>query len=236
MRLKDLQPNTDYATCDGNLVQVVEPISDKYYEGYAHTANGSRILAPGGGYKSEWTIFVETDPWAKCAKAQKPDNLGVLVEVFDYEPDGTKGKSLGKMTVKARDIGGTWGNYLVLHADVVQDRAESRLNKEHTKARAEELRERLDRFFKFPVGEVKRRYKGEKAEASTAESSTTYASCDNLRDNRWRNYVDQPDHTDELKVHAKNDEDVEWLFQVLEEGVKAVERKQKRAAAKVAKS
>lgn len=248
MRLNDLRkgfekdPDALYATCDWQMVKLVSPISDQWRYKYGTGKN-----------KGAYVLPEETDPWAKCGDTRtrvRPSQVGVLVEQFAYDKDGNQGESMGQTLVKSKDIGGPWGEFLVLHADEVRLRGEKHEAGELAKSGSIALGERIDAItFDWPVGEVKvKRADDRDWERDSYLSSkvrTDYSQVHTISDRTIkdrRQVKVKPDSIGtlpywhpRLEIEANNDADVEYLLQVLEEGTKALAKKAARRTAKANK-
>lgn len=230
----DADPKALFATCDWAMVRPVLPVSDKWYGASQNPQTG----------KIDWQILQETDPWAKCGPAQRPVQKGVLVEVFAFDSEGKQQESQGKMLVRARDIGGTWGEFLTLHAEEVKIRGDKRAATIASKEWQDAAQKRLTAIgLTWPIGKVEGREQGDRGFYGLGLSSgaSVRASEHYNYDSQVKRYKEiRPEGfklerwDPKLSVDAGNAADVEYLFQVLEEGVKAVAKKQERAAKRAA--
>lgn len=133
MFVKDIKPNTEYATCDGQMIVTGSDISRTWWNWR------ERVVPEGGGTvtyvdrvtQSEPSLEV-TDPWGNCHSVGRRRTAGIApgshvycrdgVRLMTFAVDGT-GKRVGQgyETVrKPKDIVGTWLEYLSLHAEDVR--------------------------------------------------------------------------------------------------------------------
>lgn len=250
MKLNDLRksyeanPDQLYATCDWQMVKVVGPVSDKW-----------RVTRDARG-KATFSLPEETDPWAKCGDTsrRRPHEVGVRVEVFHYDKDGAQGESAGQMLVKQQDIGGPWLEFLALHADEVRARGEKFEAEQQVRKDSKALGDRVKELgFKWPVGTVKVKYPGTRHNSERQFEEDHYLSSKlgseysqvythGVTEKERSKIQVQPENVGplpywhpRLSVTANNDADVEYLLQVLTEGVKAIEKKAARRSARAAK-
>jgi len=131
MRIKDLKPNTEYATCDGKLVVTGDVVEGGHYS-FNHTVDGKTTFKVTKGDPAAGKVD-GFDPWANCDASQRLRSNsgiryvvkgGVKVTQYDWDRDGKRkadGRSL-EMVVKPQDIPGLWSEYVSLHAERILGR------------------------------------------------------------------------------------------------------------------
>lgn len=244
MRLNQIKEDVLYATCDGNMVKPVAPISNKWTRVPTLLENGEPRLDTHGRAMYTYTIDTtgqptgEVDPWARCTPRQQRKLIqehGVLVELFDYDEDGRQGASHGKYIAKTSDIGGPWSDYLLLHGEVVQLRGAQERVRRELGPRSVDLRKRMtDTGFAFPVGPIARQSSGDVRSYPSPDSSSLTVE--------WREhygytrYISGPPAEAMhpwLTLAARNSADVDYLLGVLRLGVihqKSLEKRRAREA------
>lgn len=135
MRTSELKAGERYADCNGELVVPVEPVRNDWYWNVEKVDGKDQSVARNGD--------VQDDPWATCSRSSRSRiRKGVLVEVYHFDSAGRRvGESIGQQIIPARDIKGTWNEYVVLHTEDVERRAKARKKKEKADALQKELRE-----------------------------------------------------------------------------------------------
>lgn len=139
MRIRDLVPGVEYATCDGQLVLCNTPVGlwtkkIKVNDKGEYVRDEKTRL-----HVYEYVAYNpdELDPWGGCMDVKKPSETGVYVTYWHTDRDGKKTKSYGVDLVKPKDIKGTWKEFLVLHGEKVRQKADDaeaeRLRKERNK-------------------------------------------------------------------------------------------------------
>lgn len=134
MRIKDLKPNTLYATCDGAMVMTTDDLKADWYMRDGAVKDGKRTL--------EWErgsqVHDGTDPWGGCKTGgSRPsaragwNGPGLKVIQYAFDRDGEMIPDQHALTiVKPKDLPGTWLQYMSLHADTVREGWDKRdLNK-----------------------------------------------------------------------------------------------------------
>jgi len=219
------------ATCKGSMVKVVQPVSDKWYWA---TDENNKLVAKIWDPRNT----ASEDPWAKCSTGLRPRDRGVLVEKYEFDPDGNPLALIRREIYPTREIGGLWSDYLLLHAEDVEERAGEFVAVRQMKKDELELKARLTKIgFTWPVGTIRRREAGDhNAYASSYESSGLGVKIQDLSSNRRRVKLADGDKypwfTPHVTVSAQNPEDVDYLLRVLEEGVKVLQRKEARKSAR----
>ena len=242
MRLSEIKPDTLYATCDGVMVRAVEPISGKWYEIPVRDDNGNLKLDKYGRSSVTYEILAEApkeDPWATCSTVRpnrRGNKSGMLVEVLRADEDGKPLKTVGKTLVRARDIGGTWDDFLLLHAERVRKAARDKAVQDAMPEQAEVLRKRLaGTGFQFPVGDIKRRSKYDVHFYNGPDSSKVHADVVlSYGRDEFAEGPPLPLAIPKVYVEARNQEDADYLLEVLRLGVthkKALEKRRAREAA-----
>lgn len=134
MLIKDMRPNTEYATCDGRLV--VTDKADKMTRGWYHYTEYA--TDPNTQQRVQINRVVQSnplaagnlpDPWADCnvvgpsrASVRIHVKNGVRVTEFAYDRNGKRtGKGVERVMLPS-DIPGTWSDYVLLHADKIEAR------------------------------------------------------------------------------------------------------------------
>lgn len=129
MRLNELKPNTEYATCDGHLVVTGDTVEGGFYSYYI-TQDGTEKYEIAKGDPRKTGTVEGADPWAKCSTGRTTGNIrystkgGVKVTRYDFDRDG-KRRADGphkEIVVKPADIPGLWSEYVTLHADRILGR------------------------------------------------------------------------------------------------------------------
>lgn len=114
MRLKDIKPNTLYATKDGLLIKTGDKIE---VADYAQVPANKRRPA-------KWVKAAEPteDPWNPRRTSQYT-RRGLLVTAYKPDRDGQPVEEESEQWVaQTRDIAGTWELYLELHGDELKQR------------------------------------------------------------------------------------------------------------------
>lgn len=144
MRVADLQPDTEYATCNGELVVPVEPIHGNWFWLFDHKKAAWKLVDGGDDRRAN------QDPWAPCHRskpnqpAQRRTKPGVLVLVFQTDRHGKRIEATGNRAVlPPKDIAGPWKEYLTLYADVVAERVDKREQERQRDAAMEEIKGRV---------------------------------------------------------------------------------------------
>lgn len=134
MRVKDMKPGTEYASCDGVLVIPETPLQRGWMEWISAKKDEEE-----GHY--EFHQADELDPWGGCMDTRRPPEIGVLVRAYHADRDGNR-VGEGKLEVmNPRDIKGLWLDFMVLHGQKVRDRAIDRERNEVVSRLGEQVRE-----------------------------------------------------------------------------------------------
>jgi hypothetical protein len=134
MKQRDIKPDTAYATCDGNLV--VSSKTDATKTHWLVSKDGKHAVTD----TDPRTAESDDDPWGRCRTGSRRVNAlakGVRVTQFDYDDDGKRIGTGHETVIPAKDIPGTWVDYMTLHADRVRTRV---LVREAQKAAVEQAR------------------------------------------------------------------------------------------------
>lgn len=246
MRLSQLKTDIEYATCDGQLVKVVGPVSNKWTHIPELNEAGEIKVDEHGRAKTTFGFLDEDskeDPWAKCTTSypyRRRVEKGVLVEYFRVDEDGKPTTYRGKNLIKAADIAGTWSDYMLLHANRVREQVRERTEQQKGVERAKVLQKRLDKSgLVFPQGETHRKHWREpngkddlvSAETSTARVTVTDAHRPSPAHPMFGKLPeDYPFYRLSLDIGARNERDIEYLFEVIEAGVKHLKSLEKRRA------
>lgn len=127
MRIKDLQPETEYATCDGRMLVTGAEITSGWYQW-----TDSEMKRHVTQYDPRRGPATETgnDPWANCQR-RSGDASGMKIEVKngikviylahdrngDAVPDDGTTRVKAEGVIAPKDIAGLWSDYKLLHAD-----------------------------------------------------------------------------------------------------------------------
>lgn len=221
MYLRDIKAGESYASCDGQLVKPVAPVSPKWTAVPVLDENGREKLDNRGRTKTEFAIAEphKEDPWAKCS-TRRPNGpkRGLLVEVFETDEDGNEGKSLGRMLLSTKDVGGTWSEYLLLHSEKVRAAALKKKAREEARDAMKALNEQIETLdLPFPKP------------GSSGERGLRYSGInDGTVETRISEYMIDPSGTygsDNLvpvvglNIHARGPENIAYLLEVLRLGV-----------------
>lgn len=131
MRLKDLQTDVAYATCDGIRVTVLDNERADYVAVYKKDSKGQKIIGANGAYEYEVVPFETPDPWGPCHPGSpRQDRVGsdkgVKCERWAVDRDGEVLADVVPRVciVRQSDIKGLWTEYLVLHGEAVRAKAD----------------------------------------------------------------------------------------------------------------
>lgn len=137
MRVKDMQPGTEYASCDGILAVPEDPIQRGWLEWIPPNDDDD-----GDGHYTFHEV-TELDPWGGCMDTRRPPEIGVLVRTYHADRDGNRVGD-GKLEVmNPRDIKGLWVDFMVLHGARVRERAIDRERNEIIHRLGKEVRDTL---------------------------------------------------------------------------------------------
>lgn len=132
MRVRDLLPETEYATCDGMLVVTGKTVESGWFH--------FQETIPNDSGKSVQVAKIErgdprnqagrmADPWAKCKPSHRSgitmiSGPGVRVHQYGYDRNGQRlvDGLTNTLVIKPADIPGTWADYVLLHGDVIGDK------------------------------------------------------------------------------------------------------------------
>lgn len=153
MRFNQITEDTVFATCNGAAVRVVAPLSQYWQQTFVMDENGKPEIDPKTrSFKTKYVITerdapLKSDPWSTCGTGRSDSTRskrGILVEEMDYDADGVIGKPTGvRFLVRAAQIGGTWTEYLTLHADKVRAEGERRASFKAQEESRNEIEEAL---------------------------------------------------------------------------------------------
>lgn len=148
MRTAELKPNTQYATCNGGLVVPVEPIHANWFYVYNHKTEAWDLIDGGDQARAK------QDPWGPCHKPANKGNgalrrtkPGVLMNLYSYDRDGKRVGEPEHVVIDAKDIAGTWKEYMALYADVVRARVDERHRAYERQRAVEEIKECIGRRY-----------------------------------------------------------------------------------------
>lgn len=130
MLLKDMKPNTEYATCDGFLVVTLDTVERGWFSFTEHVTDQNTNerksvskMEQGDPRKNGALI----DPWANCAPSRRSINIheknGIRVKRCGFDRDGKRTEIESAVYVlNPGDIPGTWADYALLHGDAIEAR------------------------------------------------------------------------------------------------------------------
>lgn len=244
MRLSQLNPETEYATCDGRLIKVMTPVSNKWTLVPVLDDKGNEVVDEHGhATLKHGSLPTESreDPWAACTTTSQHSRKrpkGVLVEYFTFDEDGKPLESQGKTILPASGITGLWSDYLLLHGERVREEFRSTQRRREDVKKLKALRRRLgESGLVFPRGDVKRidwQRPGGGDTLSTRETSSMGVDIYDIFRPPTQHPMygklpeDYPYCTFDMNIRARNETDVEHLLDVIEAGVKHLASLEKR--------
>ena len=184
MRVKDLKPNTYYATAGGACVKTAETVERGW----------CRIVDKDGKTTIENRVpdgAVKPDPWKQSSSARPKGGRrqvmasdGIRVTHFLAGRDGTPIEKTGVETViNPREIKGTWEQYLELHGDAVKANAIRRESRQALEEKTKELRKEL-RSYGLEEEDVRihtwSEYIGPDKSASSYHDAVAFKTCISL--------------------------------------------------------
>lgn len=119
MKQREIKPDTEYATCDGNLV--VSASTDPTKTNWLVHEDGKTSIT-----SVDPVTGTGDDPWGTCGSKQGGrrgrvvHGKGVRVTYYAYDADGNRTGKGEETVIPAKDIPGTWAEYMILHADRVR--------------------------------------------------------------------------------------------------------------------
>lgn len=146
MRIAEMKPNTEYATCDGMLVMTGETVESGWFQfSESVEEKGKRRTVERIAKGDPRKAAEKPDPWADCRPSGRQGiriyvNNGIRVTQWGFDRNGQRladGLSVARV-MKPADIPGLWSDYVLLHGDVIADKyLRKDLEAEATEWRAE---------------------------------------------------------------------------------------------------
>lgn len=129
MRISEMKPNTEYATCDGMLVMTGDTVERGWYV-YSEVVtkeNGERHRVTRQGKGDPRKAADRPDPWANCKPSgregvQIHTHNGMRVTQWGFDRTGKRlADGLSSVLImKPDDIPGLWSDYVLLHGDDIE--------------------------------------------------------------------------------------------------------------------